>query len=230
MCGVVAFLSADSHAITRFEDIAEALRCLDHRGPDDRGVWCDRDVVLAFTRLEIIDADGSPQPMPYADGRYRIVFNGEIYNYLELRAELARDFGAVFLTDGDTESILAAYHYRLESGTCFTVVDGKLATRRYFEPDFAVSPARTAAQRDDLEDPDLVADAGSAGRSRARPGPTARGGLGVSTGRASAGIGGWPSGRSPARHRRRSVSALPTPRTCRRSASPSTSRCPTNPG
>ena len=65
-----------------------------------------RCAVFGFNRLSFIDIEHSHQPMPYADGRYRIVFNGEIYNYLELWAELA-EAGAMFATRGDTEAIVA---------------------------------------------------------------------------------------------------------------------------
>jgi asparagine synthase (glutamine-hydrolysing) len=68
------------------------------------------DVVLGFKRLSIIDVEHSHQPITYADGRYVMTFNGEIYNYLELREELAAE-GATFETDGDSETILAAYHH-----------------------------------------------------------------------------------------------------------------------
>ena len=68
--------------------------------------------MFGFNRLSIIDVEHSHQPPgQYADGRYTIVFNGEIYNYLELREELAREHGATFATDGDTEAIVAAYHH-----------------------------------------------------------------------------------------------------------------------
>jgi asparagine synthase (glutamine-hydrolysing) len=69
------------------------------------------DVVMGFKRLSVIDVEHSHQPLNYANGRYSITFNGEIYNYIELRAELVRDFGAEFTTEGDTEVIVAAYHY-----------------------------------------------------------------------------------------------------------------------
>ncbi len=86
-----------------------------HRGPDEPGTWHDDDVVLGFNRLSIIDIAHSHQPLRWgpADSpdRYVLVFNGEIYNYLELREELAADHGAVFHTDGDGEAIIAAYHY-----------------------------------------------------------------------------------------------------------------------
>ena len=73
-------------------------------------------MVLGFNRLSIIDVERSHQPLHWdpdhgADPRYTIVFNGEIYNYLELRAELAGEHGATFATEGDTEAIVAAYHH-----------------------------------------------------------------------------------------------------------------------
>lgn len=79
-----------------------------HRGPDGAGVWTAPGVGLGHRRLSIIDLAGSPQPMASADGRAVIVFNGEIYNFRELRRELAAA-GATFRTDGDTEVILAAW-------------------------------------------------------------------------------------------------------------------------
>jgi asparagine synthase (glutamine-hydrolysing) len=74
-------------------------------------VWSDDDVVIGFRRLSIIDIDHSHQPLPWLDGRYHLIFNGEIYNYLELRERLARDFGATFETEGDGEAVVAGYHY-----------------------------------------------------------------------------------------------------------------------
>jgi asparagine synthase (glutamine-hydrolysing) len=92
-------------------DIEASLVEMRHRGPDEGGVWSDDDVVIGFRRLSIIDVDHSHQPLPYLDGRYWLIFNGEIYNYLELRERLSRDFGAVFETEGDGEAIAAGYHY-----------------------------------------------------------------------------------------------------------------------
>ncbi|MBK6801053.1 XrtA/PEP-CTERM system amidotransferase [Novosphingobium sp.] len=79
-----------------------------HRGPDGGGVWTAPGVGLGHRRLSIIDVAGSPQPMASSDGRAMLVFNGEIYNYRELRQEL-RGLGAEFRTDGDSEVILAAW-------------------------------------------------------------------------------------------------------------------------
>jgi asparagine synthase (glutamine-hydrolysing) len=111
MCGLLGLLTAGADAAGRTGVITGALRCMRHRGPDESGTWNDADVVFGFNRLSIIDVERSHQPLHYADGRYTIVFNGEIYNYLELRAELANDHGATFVTDGDTEAIVAAYHH-----------------------------------------------------------------------------------------------------------------------
>jgi len=87
-----------------------------HRGPDDTGVdVVGADAVFAHKRLAIIDVVSSHEPLPYLNSRYLLTFNGEIYNYLELRKDLAREFGAEFATAGDGEAIVAGYHYWGES-------------------------------------------------------------------------------------------------------------------
>ncbi|WP_153506185.1 asparagine synthase (glutamine-hydrolyzing) [Cumulibacter manganitolerans] len=111
MCGILGIYRADGQAAAYAEPARAALPHMHHRGPDDTQVWSDENVVLAFARLSIIDIEGSAQPLSYDGGRYRIIFNGEIYNYLELRSQLAEEFGATFATDGDTEAIVAAYKY-----------------------------------------------------------------------------------------------------------------------
>ena len=89
----------------RVERMCDAIA---HRGPDGYGVWTAPGVALGHRRLSIIDIAGSPQPMASTDGRAMLVFNGEIYNFRELRRELAAS-GAQFHTDGDSEVILAAW-------------------------------------------------------------------------------------------------------------------------
>ncbi len=112
MCGILAHFSTDGTAGTCVDAIADALRGLHHRGPDDTGVvLIDGDAVFAHKRLAVIDLAGSHEPLYYRDDRYVLTFNGEIYNYLELREELQRDCGAEFSTDGDAEVIVAGYHY-----------------------------------------------------------------------------------------------------------------------
>ena len=117
MCGLLALVGDPSGAITEqtVDAVAGASHLMRHRGPDEPGTWADGQVVLGFNRLSIIDIAHSHQPLrwgpPGEPDRYVLVFNGEIYNYLELRAELAERHGAIFATDGDAEAIVAAYHY-----------------------------------------------------------------------------------------------------------------------
>jgi asparagine synthase (glutamine-hydrolysing) len=114
MCGLIGFLAAHSDtglaADTR-QTIEDSLVQMRHRGPDDGGSWSDDDVVIGFRRLSLIDWEHSHQPLPYLDGRYHLIFYGEIYNYLELREKLKVEFGATFATEGDGEAIVAGYHY-----------------------------------------------------------------------------------------------------------------------
>lgn len=117
MCGLIAFFSSSGDAEAHRDKVADALECMHHRGPDETGVeviaapdGTGSDVVFGHKRLSIIDVAHSPQPLPYADRRYLLTFNGEIYNYVELREELAREHGARFATAGDGEVIVAAYH------------------------------------------------------------------------------------------------------------------------
>jgi asparagine synthase (glutamine-hydrolysing) len=110
VCGLLGLLTTGGAAAAT-DAVAAAMRCARHRGPDETGTWNNADVVFGFNRLSIIDVEHSHQPLHYLDGRYSIVFNGEIYNYLELREELARKHGATFATEGDTEAVVAAFHH-----------------------------------------------------------------------------------------------------------------------
>jgi asparagine synthase (glutamine-hydrolysing) len=106
MCGIVGALLGNPEQEVNLKSAVQQLR---HRGPDDQGIWSARHIHLGHTRLSILDL--SPlghQPMSYQDGRFWITFNGEIYNYLELRQELAR-LGHRFVSQTDTEVLLAAY-------------------------------------------------------------------------------------------------------------------------
>jgi asparagine synthase (glutamine-hydrolysing) len=91
------------------------MRCQRHRGPDETDTWADAEVVYGFNRLAFIDLEHSHQPLvwgpPENPTRYTLNFNGEIYNYRELREELANRFGTRFNTAGDGEAIVAAYHH-----------------------------------------------------------------------------------------------------------------------
>lgn len=105
MCGIAGIIASDTTAL---DPIGAMLDTLVHRGPDGGGSWTGTGVALGHRRLAIIDlSDDGRQPMQL-DGRYTVVFNGEIYNYIELRAELEA-LGRRFRTRSDTEVLLAAY-------------------------------------------------------------------------------------------------------------------------
>jgi asparagine synthase (glutamine-hydrolysing) len=106
MCGFIAILQ-DS-PVVNVPRARCALRTLAHRGPDASGEWHEGNAFLGHRRLSIIDLASGDQPMQSANDRYIIVFNGEIYNFLELRALLTRQ-GAIFRTHSDTEVILEGY-------------------------------------------------------------------------------------------------------------------------
>jgi len=103
MCGIVGHVGATAPGL-----LPAMLGLLKHRGPDDSGIRVEGDVGLGMTRLAIIDLVTGRQPMSDAGGRYWIVFNGEIYNFRQLRAELMTA-GRRFRTRSDTEVILHAY-------------------------------------------------------------------------------------------------------------------------
>lgn len=109
MCGFVGIISKKRK---QFPDskLREMASLISHRGPDDEGYFYDKAwLALAFRRLSILDlSKKGHQPMLSLDKRYAIVFNGEIYNYLELREEL-QEYGYIFMSDSDTEVVLAAY-------------------------------------------------------------------------------------------------------------------------
>ena len=136
MCGITGIYHLETPKPVDPARIERMCAAMAHRGPDGQGVWTAPGVGLGHLRLSIIDIAGSPQPMASADGRAMLVFNGEIYNYRELREEL-RASGAQFHTDGDSEVILAAWQKwgpecvtRLHGMFAFAIYD--LATRTLF--------------------------------------------------------------------------------------------------
>ncbi|WP_462400524.1 asparagine synthase (glutamine-hydrolyzing) [Lacticaseibacillus pantheris] len=107
MCGFVGVIHQDGTPV-QLSDVKHMNKILTHRGPDDEGYYHDDDVTVGFRRLSIIDLSHGGQPLSHDNQRYWIVFNGEIYNYIELRDELKAD-GQTFTTDSDTEVILGMY-------------------------------------------------------------------------------------------------------------------------
>lgn len=108
MCGIACIIEIGDRAPSQ-EALARLSESLTHRGPDDDGVLVHKNVGMTFRRLAIIDlTDAGHQPMLSDSGRYAIIFNGEIFNYLELRTELETK-GHVFRSSSDTEVLLNAY-------------------------------------------------------------------------------------------------------------------------
>jgi asparagine synthase (glutamine-hydrolysing) len=130
MCGIAGIFHLDVPKPVDADRVAAMADTLAHRGPDGSGVWTAPGVGLGHRRLSIIDLEGSPQPMLSPDRRAVISFNGEIYNFREVRAEL-EGRGHVFRTEGDTETILVAWRQwgpacleRLNGMFAFAIYDG----------------------------------------------------------------------------------------------------------
>src|SRR5687768_15966792 len=112
MCGICGVMSLrppgpDSPGISEAA-VVRMRDAMTHRGPDDEGVFIADGVGLGHRRLSIIDVAGSRQPMSTADEALWLTYNGEVYNFQDLRAELEAR-GATFRTKGDTEVVLQAY-------------------------------------------------------------------------------------------------------------------------
>lgn len=123
MCGIAGVASFDRPP--EVNHVGAMLRRLAHRGPDGKGLWQDRHVCLGHRRLSVLDLSvAANQPMIDDTGRYVIVFNGEIYNFRELRQQLL-DAGESFKTTGDTEVLLKLF--RREGSGCLHRLNGMFA-------------------------------------------------------------------------------------------------------
>ncbi len=141
MCGFAGFFGTGDYERAAVVDaMGEKIV---HRGPDSAAHFVDDSYAVAFRRLSIIDLAGGTQPMKSADGRYVITFNGEIYNYRDIRAELIEKHGCTFATDSDTEVLLQTYvtwgaegTKRLRGMFAFSIYDTEehvmFAARDYF--------------------------------------------------------------------------------------------------
>lgn len=150
MCGILGSFTRHP-SFDQDQRLQSALAALHHRGPDDRGLEtfdvAGGRLALGHTRLSIIDlSPGGHQPMHSPDGRYTIVFNGEIYNYRELRTELKAQ-GHRFYTDSDTEVLLAAWGQwgvaglrRLTGMFAFAVFDRVAQTLTLVRDAFGIKP------------------------------------------------------------------------------------------
>ncbi len=124
MCGIAGIYHLETAKPVDPARLRAMLHPMSHRGPDGSGEWTAPGVGLGHLRLSIIDIEGSPQPMASDDEAVTISFNGEIYNFRQLRAEL-EDRGHRFRTSGDTEVILAAW--RQWGPDCLSRLNGMFA-------------------------------------------------------------------------------------------------------
>ena len=131
MCGIIGICGKiNKQDLTWLESACNKLR---HRGPDAKGKWIGpkHNIALGHQRLSIIDTSNfSDQPFVSDDGKLILVFNGEIYNYIEIREKL-KDLGVKFKTNGDTEVLLAAYKYW--GSDCLKYLNGMWAFAIYDE-------------------------------------------------------------------------------------------------
>ncbi len=153
MCGIAGFTHANRAETGR---IQKAVATLSHRGPNQQGVFESEAVSLGAARLKIIDIDGGDQPIVCEERRTVIVFNGEIYNHLELRRELEQR-GHRFRSHTDTETVLHAF---IEWDTeCFSRLRGMFAVALWSESErrlvlardrMGIKPLYIARRGDDL--------------------------------------------------------------------------------
>lgn len=133
MCGIAGLCRIDGQPLP--PDASRIVKAMTdsmaHRGPDGDGQWQDGPICLGHRRLSIIDLAGGSQPMADVSGLYEIVFNGEIYNFRELRENL-ENRGASFRTASDTEVLLAAY--ALDGPDCLASIEGMFAFAIWDKP------------------------------------------------------------------------------------------------
>ncbi len=108
MCGICGILAADKEQIIDPKELRKMVKPIVHRGPDDEGFYAWQNLGFGFRRLSIIDLHNGHQPLSNEDGTIWIVFNGEVYNFQDLRKELIQK-GHVFTTNTDTETIVHLY-------------------------------------------------------------------------------------------------------------------------
>jgi len=139
MCGICGIINFNEQTVQESR-LRQMMKIMKHRGPDDEGVFLEPNIGLGFVRLSIIDLSQSGhQPRVSPDGNYVIVFNGEIFNYIEIREDLIRE-GVTFETQTDTEVLLNAYIHWGED--CFHRFNGMWAVAIYNRRDQKVFIAR----------------------------------------------------------------------------------------
>ena len=155
MCGILGHFSFNG-AIGDVDAFVEQVNALQHRGPDDGTWWQEGPFFFGHRRLSIIDLSHGGQPMASAEGRLVVTYNGEIYNYLELRDEL-RSHGCAFATESDTEVLLHGYHIwgenlpaRLKGMFAFAIADRRKGTLFMARDRFGEKPLLYVERKDGL--------------------------------------------------------------------------------
>jgi len=150
MCGILGSFNLQSNS-ENIQGVELAMDRLKHRGPDDNGIetfnLINGTLTLGHTRLAIIDtSSGGHQPFRSQNNRYTLVYNGEIYNYRELKEEL-KEIGCVFKTDSDTEVLMALWEnwgingvHRLTGMFAFAIFDSKNQTLTILRDAFGIKP------------------------------------------------------------------------------------------
>ena len=129
MCGITGIFAFNQIGSFYMINLGKSIELLSHRGPDGRGTFVEDLIALGHRRLSIIDTMNGRQPMHDISNRYVIVFNGEIFNYKQLKEQLIAEFGCTFNTESDTEVLLSAYiHWGID---CLLKLNGFFAFAIY---------------------------------------------------------------------------------------------------
>ncbi|MFJ7729529.1 asparagine synthase (glutamine-hydrolyzing) [Neobacillus sp. NPDC097160] len=148
MCGFIGCVhdKTQNYSDKQKQEFKNMNDIITHRGPDDDGFYYDDHIQFGFRRLSIIDIESGHQPLTYENERYWIIFNGEVYNYVELREELLKE-GLSFATSSDTEVIIALYSHLKEKAVeklrgmfAFTIWDKQEQTLFGARDPFGIKP------------------------------------------------------------------------------------------
>lgn len=141
MCGIFGFVSNGNYSSEKGEKLlVNGLSTISHRGPDACGILTSKKVFLGNTRLSIVDIDSGDQPFVSWNGNTALVFNGEIYNHVELRQKLEREFGIIFNTNCDTEVLVNLIEIYKEKA--FDYLEGNFALAAWQKEEEIVMLAR----------------------------------------------------------------------------------------
>lgn len=129
MCGITGLYAFNQIGAFYMVNLAKSMDSIAHRGPDGRGTYVNDRVALGHRRLSIIDTVSGRQPFQDSTGRYQLIFNGEIFNYKNLRSKLETNYGVTFQTNSDTEVLLYALIH--EGVACLQELSGFFAFAFY---------------------------------------------------------------------------------------------------